>query len=46
MALSAKKADLRYVSKPASDSTTCRLATYPNALYPEIECYESRAVSE
>jgi len=45
MALSAKTADLRYVSKPASDSTTCRLATYPNALYPEIECYESGMIA-
>ena len=37
------KADLRYVSKPASDAAgqATNPAKYPRQLYPEIECHDS-----
>ena len=41
------KADLRYVSKPASDAAgqAASPAKYPRQLYPEIECHDSGMLS-
>ena len=41
------KADLRYVSKPASDAAgqASNPAKYPRQLYPEIECHDSGMLS-
>jgi proline iminopeptidase len=41
------KADLRYVSAPASDAAkqASNPAAYPRALYPEVDCYESGSLA-
>jgi proline iminopeptidase len=43
----AAKADLRYISKPASDASNQAQnpAAYPRRLYPEIECHASGMLS-